>query len=756
MKILHVIHGYPPFYMAGSEVYTWNLCRQLASTPSGGTPPEVHVFTRIENPYAAPYAIEDAIEDGVHVRRVNKPGRDYTFRDKALDPRMDDVFRQTLREVRPDVVHVGHLSHLSTQLPLIAKRELGVPVVFTLHDYWLHCFRGQLVEPDLTRCEGPSDQGCLDCARTFFKDQVDAAAIAARRAHVEEVLDAVDRFLVPSQFLARFVLAQGVPKSKVTVSRYGFDTARLAPVARGSGGTLRIGFLGRIIPVKGVDLLLRAFRATKGDARLEVWGSVGADRPWLERLAEGDDRITFRGGYHNGQLRSVLEDLDVTVAPSVWVENSPLVIQESFLAGVPVITSDAGGMAELVQHGENGLLFPLGDEAALSGLLQSLIDHPERLEDLRPSPASVRTIEDDAASCLALYRALAPTAQRPLLPFRPAPWRVTLVTNPGLCNLTCPMCDTHSPFAPETPDRTRELDFGLVRRTLTDLADRGLREVIPSTMGEPLLYPRFDELLDLVAGLGLRLNLTTNGTFPHGGVTRWAPKLLPVMSDVKFSLNGIGHEVNGKIMAGVRDGLQRRNIDQYLALKADHEADGGQASTTSLQVTFMESNLEELPALLSWAIAQGVDRFKGHHLWVVWPELAPESLRRSPDAIARWNAMADRLHAIAERDRLPDGRAIRLQNVLRIDPERLHPDPDKMVCPFLGQEGWVEADGSFQVCCCPSTLRQDFGDFGNLEERSLIELWRSPAYRDFVEGWGEHPHCRTCNMRQPVEERDDA
>ncbi|MCK5691024.1 glycosyltransferase, partial [Myxococcota bacterium] len=150
MNILHVIHGYPPHYMAGSEVYTWNLCRRLAEQH------RVSVFSRIENPYAAAYEVSNSIDDGVRVRRINKPQRDYTFRDKYLDPKIDEVFRAMLRETRPDVVHFGHLSHLSSQLPIIARQEFGIPVVFTLHDFWLRCFRGQLIKPDKSICEGPS------------------------------------------------------------------------------------------------------------------------------------------------------------------------------------------------------------------------------------------------------------------------------------------------------------------------------------------------------------------------------------------------------------------------------------------------------------------------------------------------------------------------------------------------------------------------------------------------------------------------
>ena len=745
MKILHVIHGYPPHYMAGSEVYTWNLCRQLAREH------DVFVFTRVENPYSAPYQVANAFEDGVQVWRVNKPSRDYTFADKYLDARMDDAFRAILNQIRPEVVHFGHLSHLSSQLPSIAKQEFGIPVVFTIHDFWLHCFRGQLVRPDLSVCSGPSSEGCLTCAQFFFKDWVDLPHIESHRNHMRDVMDHVDVFLSPSRTLEQFFLGQGVPLRKLRYSRYGFDFSRVTATKTAKDSeTLRIGFIGRIIPVKGVDLLLRAFVETIGPASLQIWGSAEPHLHWLREICRQDPRVTFKGGYHNGEIQQVLDGMDVIVAPSIWLENSPLVIQESFLANLPVITSDAGGMSELVQDGVNGFLFPMGDEESLCQLLQKLIDNPNLLSDLEPSRDTVRAIQDDAVACASLYKELLPSQRRPVLPVRPAPWRVTFVTNPGVCNLRCPMCDTHSPYAPKELARSPQLDFGLVERTIKELAMRGLREVIPSTMGEPLLYSHFMQMIELVQGSSIRLNLTTNGTFPGRGVDSWAAALLPVLSDIKFSLNSVDPLTNTRIMGGIDSEKQLHNIQRYLELKTRHEANGGRKTTVTVQATFMESNFEELPQLLRWAIENGIDRFKGHHIWVTWPQLDQESLRRSTESAVKWNRMAATLHKIADDERCPDGHRIRLDNIESLHTESAATGPDSSLCPFLGREAWVEADGSFQVCCCPSTERREFGDFGNLNERSLMEIWRSPKYREFVASWGNHPICQTCNMRRVV------
>jgi glycosyltransferase involved in cell wall biosynthesis/MoaA/NifB/PqqE/SkfB family radical SAM enzyme len=735
MKILKVIHGYPPHFMAGSEVYTANLVRELAKNST------VAVFTGVENLFDEPYRVTDSREGDVLVRRINKPRRDYTFKDKYLDSRVDEAFRQMMRDFQPDVVHVGHLSHLSTNLVAIARQEFRVPVVFTIHDFWMFCFRGQLVEPRFGPCSGPSVAKCFECAKHSFKDWMTEREIVEYRDHMARVIDLVDLFLAPSRTVERFFLEQGVPRGKVVFSPYGFETGRIGsrePRAQ-ADRSVRFGFLGRVIPVKGVALLVRAFRKVTGAATLTIHGELNGQRSFIEELRAGDARVALAGPYRNEDVGTVLADLDVVVVPSIWRENSPLVIQEAQLAGLPVVASDAGGMAELVEHGKNGYLFPLGDEEALARTLQEIVDRPEHLETLEVDAARVRGIEDDARACLEHYRALC------------SPRRLTIVTNPGLCNMSCTMCDTHSVYGKSKLELKALpiLSWEAVEKNVRELARLGLREVIPSTMGEPLMYPQFEKLVELIRQLGLTLNLTTNGSFPRASVAQWAKMLMPVLSDMKVSLNGTTAEVNEAIMRGADTAQQMRNVEEFLSHRDRSAASGGPRPSVTIQATFMETGLPGLPDLLRWAIARGVDRFKGHHVWVTWPQLESESLRRSPEAAERWNSMVAVLTAITDAERGPSGRRIRLENVVRLEPERAGGPPEDSECPFLGKEAWLEADGSFQVCCCPAELRKDFGDFGNVADTSFSRLWASPTYRSFVGRWGDHPNCQSCNMRRP-------
>ncbi len=396
MKVLKVIHGFPPHYMAGSEVYTYNLCQELKKNN------EVYVFTRIENPYEDPYTYFDEEYHEIKIRRVNKPQRDYTLTDKYLDPQIDAIFELFLEEIDPDVVHIGHLSHLSTNLPKIAKQK-GYPVIYTLHDFWLKCYRGQLIKPDLQICKGPSDENCLECVRNTFKEKWNIEDIRIYRQHMDEAISYIDRLLSPSRFLLDFYRSNGIEKEKLVFSKYGFNKEIIKKKERDYKENTKIsfGFMGRVIPVKGIKLLLEAFRELE-KSDLHIFGSIGGQKMFLEKY--GNEKVFFDGSFNNWEINEILEKIDVLVVPSLWYENSPLVIQEAFMAGIPVITSDIGGMAELVKNKVNGFTFKTGSKLSLKNVMKTIEDNPLILKNLNVNDVNVRSIQDDACFIQKIYK----------------------------------------------------------------------------------------------------------------------------------------------------------------------------------------------------------------------------------------------------------------------------------------------------------------------------------------------------------------
>ena len=336
------------------------------------------------------------------------------------------------------------------------------------------------------------------------------------------------------------------------------------------------------------------------------------------------------------------------------------------------------------------------------------------------------------------------------------PWRITFDTNPDDCNLRCVMCEDHSPYSSTQSDRRaaglpkRRMDIALIRRVLADAAGNGLREIIPSTMGEPLLYRHMDEIIDLCAEYGVKLNLTTNGTFPGRGALAWAERIVPVGSDVKVSWNGATRETQERVMLGSSWERVVENVRTFIGVRDGHARTGGNRCRVTFQLTFMEINHAELPAVVELAAELGVDRVKGHHLWVHTPQMRGQSMRRNPDAVARWNETVGAAYEAAERCRLPDGNRVLLENIFPLSEDDSTDIAPGGECPFLGREAWVAADGRFNPCCAPDALRKSLGDFGNLNERGLREIWEGPEYRDLRSGYMAKPLCQGCNMRRPA------
>ena len=258
---------------------------------------------------------------------------------------------------------------------MFEARDRGIPVVFTLHDYWLMCPRGQFIQmyprdplDNWAVCDGQEDRKCAErCYCRYFGGgdsdrELDAAYwtrwVGRRMAHVREDCGAVDVFIAPARYLLRrFRDEFGLPGEKLVYLDYGFHLDRLEGRKRTEGEPFTFGYIGTHIPAKGVDHLVQAFGGLEGQPGLRVWGrDRGVETAGLQAVARGlpgsaGERVEWMGEYCNQDIvPEVLNRCDAIVVPSIWAENSPLVIHEALQARVPVITADYGGMAEYVHH----------------------------------------------------------------------------------------------------------------------------------------------------------------------------------------------------------------------------------------------------------------------------------------------------------------------------------------------------------------------------------------------------------------------
>ncbi len=428
MKILLAVHHFPPRYSAGAELYTFRLARWLLAH---GHETGVVCVETLDAERTAGVEAEPGSYEGVPVWRLHLGLRGAPANWTYANPMVAGWVARHMQADRPDLLHL-HSGYLIGAGVLEEAHRLGVPTVVTLHDYWFLCPRFTLLRGDGHVCvEIPSDPaGCawclnLDRRRYRLPEQLSQGmagrlwialaggagreAQAARRAYLRETLARVDLAIAPSQFLAG-MFADYLPHHKLRMLRCGLETDLLAAIPPPPpSDTLRLGYLGQIAPHKGVHVPVQAVRQLSSGGRaiqLRVFGDLERNPTYarkLRMLIDADPRITLAGPYNRTQLPAVLGDLDLTVVPSVWYENSPLTIMEAHAAGRPVITSRLGGMAELVRDGVDGLHFRPGDAKDLARQIQRLRDEPGLLERLRAGVRPPPSIDDEMAELMGAY-----------------------------------------------------------------------------------------------------------------------------------------------------------------------------------------------------------------------------------------------------------------------------------------------------------------------------------------------------------------
>lgn len=317
------------------------------------------------------------------------------------------------------------------------------------------------------------------------------------------------------------------------------------------------------------------------------------------------------------------------------------------------------------------------------------------------------------------------------------PWRITIDTNPDECNLNCIMCDTHSIYNDGTKPNRKFMSKELLEKSIDEAIDLEVKEIIPTTMGEPLMYKYFDTFITKLAGSNVKLNLTTNGTFPNIGVEDWARKLLPILSDIKISINSIDSNINEKIM--VKDNTKKKLIDiiQFCKIRDNLKFD----VSITLQVTFLNSNLDYLEDVIKFAIENKIDRVKGHQLWITYAEIESESLENSTDKVIKWNNFIDKINIYRDK--------VKLVNFEKLEHNRAtNGVPKSYNCPFLKDELWIDYNGDFNICCAPSEKRSSLGIWGNIKERSILDMFNSKEYLDLVDNYKEQKICTSCSLRR--------
>lgn len=422
MRILHVVHQYPPDHVGGTELYTRAMAQRQAAAGH-----EVAVFCPESGPGAAGAPVEEA---GVRVYRAGRGrrGRASVFLSTLGAARLAAAFDAVLAAERPDVVHLQHLMGLPASMADQIAAS-GIPYIITLHDYWYGCANAQLLTNyDETPCVGPDARfnNCGRCALARAGLPAPAAAatfvaplMARRNRTLRPIFDGAAAVLASTPFVRQAHAAMGFPAGRIDILPLGADVspaqiaaAREARHRREPDSSFHIGYVGGLSRQKGVHVLVAAVNRLPERATLSLYGDPAADPGYVAELraAAGHPGIRFEGRLQREALWPALGALDVLVLPTLWYETYGLVVQEAFAAGVPVLASRIGVMPDVVADGVDGLLFPPGDAAALSRLLLELLENPALVDDMRANIPPVMRMDDHAARLETIYRAVRASA----------------------------------------------------------------------------------------------------------------------------------------------------------------------------------------------------------------------------------------------------------------------------------------------------------------------------------------------------------
>ncbi|HXU93878.1 MAG TPA: glycosyltransferase [Gallionella sp.] len=444
MRILLTVHQFFPKYAAGTEVLTYSVARELIARGH-----EVRIFTA--------HPVEQELPDmdrfnvyeyeRIPVYRFLHSYMPMAGQDSKVELSFDnhlaaDFFKKALAEYRPDLVHFFHLNRLGCGLVEQAVNE-SLPAYYTPTDFWAICPTAQLVLCDGRPCSGPS-MYAGNCVKHFaantqkgvigtlarwlplvasewlakltkaermppYPHRMEVQAIACRLSRTVAQLNRLSNIVSPNKFMTSKLVQYGVRPELITQSAFGVDVpGHAAPQRSAIRNPLRIGYIGTLAPHKGCHILIEAFNALpSGSAILKIYGNM-QDFPEyileLRRFASRQENIEFCGVFHNSKIAEVMADIDVLVVPSLWFENTPLVLYSAQAARCPVIASDFPGISEVVKDQINGLLFEPGNSKALETQLRRLLGEAGLAEQLSANAQHPKSIAEYVDELLLIWQ----------------------------------------------------------------------------------------------------------------------------------------------------------------------------------------------------------------------------------------------------------------------------------------------------------------------------------------------------------------
>ena len=444
MKIIYTTHQFYPDFGAGTELLTYMTANHIRRRGHSVRIVTGCPLSDIKNPNNI---FDEYTFNKLLIHRYRHSSYDSTRNQSIMEAEhcnsmVQKWFRNILETFKPDLVHVFHLQRLSAGI-LETCYQIGVPFIITATDFWVICPTTQLLLPDNTLCSGPHHM-MTNCVKHLTQKTSNTAiqylvsllpeslirgiihflnkvpririgplrniyALTKRPQYVIKQINHASRILVTNRFMKNILETHGVRTDIIKLMPFGIKPINRPTVSiENHSDILKIGFIGTLNFHKGVHVAIKALRALPQSIKiqLKIYGSREQFPEYaslLDTIIAADPRISFLGTFNPDHIGNVLQGIDILVIPSLWYENTPLILHQAQAARVPVIATDLGGMNEIIEDGKNGFLIQPNQDKELTNILEQLAINPKRIDLMRQHIKDPLFIDQYANSLEMLY-----------------------------------------------------------------------------------------------------------------------------------------------------------------------------------------------------------------------------------------------------------------------------------------------------------------------------------------------------------------
>ena len=385
----------------------FNIKKMLEDNGHEVMPFSIHSTKNVESEYSKYFVEPIGSRDAVYFNEVKKTPKSIwqMVTRSVYSGEVKKAIQKEIKDVKPDLVYIIHFVNKLSPSVITGAKELGIPVVLRLSDYFLLCPRFDFMYQKKI-CEECLTKGYKTCIQ---KSCVQGSKVASlirvfsMKVHnLIKVYDKVDAFITPSEFLRKKLVENGFPAEKIyCIPTFTASKSDVGEPQIGSYGL----YFGRVTEEKGVETVVKAYEQMP-EKTLKIMGDDTTEegvrlKDYVKQ--KGLKNIEFLGFKGGTELEEIIKGARFTLIPSIWYDNLPNTALESFQYSKPVIASKIGSLPELVIDGFNGYLFEPGNANDLKTKIE-MLDVDE--DKIRTMGANSRSRLEDGFAPQTHYDAL--------------------------------------------------------------------------------------------------------------------------------------------------------------------------------------------------------------------------------------------------------------------------------------------------------------------------------------------------------------